>query len=110
MPQTSDTAEKTARWGVMLKWMGGVTAVISLLLGLNQATGVVQKFRLYHKEFSETMKAGKQQLDRTDYPAAFASFKHAIELDPVDREAQAREAEAAMLWLENAHALNRTFT
>ncbi len=93
-----------------LKWIGAVAAVISLLLGLNQVTGLLQKFRVHHQEFTETMKAAEQQQARGDYPAAFESFKHAVELDPVDRRAQEREAQAAMLWLENVHAQNQSFT
>lgn len=90
--------------------MGAVTAIISLLLALNQVTGLVQEFRIHHNDFSETMKVGDQQLQRGDYPASFETFKHAVELDPIDREAQNREAQAAMLWLENAHAGDRGFT
>jgi len=93
-----------------LKWIGSVAAVVSLLLGLNQVTGLLQKFRVHHKEFSEAMKAGEQQQERGDYLAAFDIFKHAAELDPIDRGAQKREAQAAMLWLENVHAQNQTFT
>jgi len=93
-----------------LKWIGSVAAVVSLLLGLNQVTGLLQKFRVHHKEFSEAMKAGEQQQERGDYLAAFDIFKHAAELDPIDRGAQKREAQAAMLWLENVQAQNQTFT
>jgi tetratricopeptide (TPR) repeat protein len=72
---------------------------------------VVQNFRIHHNEFSEAMKAGEQQQERGDYPAAFDSFKRAAELDPIDRAAQQREAGAAMLWLENAHSSkDKSFT
>ena len=101
---------KRATLTTALKWIGGATAVISLLLALNQITGVLQNFRIHHKEFAEVMKAGGQQQDRGDYPAAFESFKRATELDPIDRGAQKREAQAAMLWLENAHSKDKSFT
>ncbi len=71
----------------------------------------MQNFRIHHAEFAEAMKAGEQQQERGDYPAAFDSFKHAAELDPIDRGAQKREAQAAMLWLENAHSSkDKSFT
>ena len=113
-PGKANESEQASRKGTslatVLKWVGGATAGISLLLALNQVTGLVQNFRVHHKEFSEAMKAGEQQQERGDYPAAFESFKHAAELDPIDRGAQKREAQAAMLWLENVHAQNQTFT
>src|SRR5690349_20109535 len=43
-------------------------------------------------------------MQREDYAAAFKSFKRAMELDPVDKRAQQKQTEAAMLWLENVHA------
>ena len=101
---------KSSPVATALKWVGGVAAVISLLLGLNQFTGVLQTLRVHHKEFQEAMKAGEQQQERGDYPAAFDSFKHAVELDPVDREAQKHQAQAAMLWLENVHTRDRSFS
>lgn len=108
--ENGQASQKGMSLATALKWVGGATAGISLLLALNQVTGLVQNFRVHHKEFSEAMKAGEQQQERGDYPAAFESFKHAAELDPVDRRAQQHEAQAAMLWLENVHAQNQTFT
>jgi tetratricopeptide (TPR) repeat protein len=102
---------KGALVATALKWVGGAAAVVSLLLALNQVTGLVQNFRIHHAEFSAAMKAGEQQQKRGDYPAAFESFKHAAELDPIDRGAQRHEADVAMLWLENAHSSkDKSFT
>ncbi len=92
--------------GSPLKIIGAVAAVVSLLLGLNQVTGVVQNFRIHRKDYSDAMLSGMQEQERSDYGAAFRSFKRAAELDPLDREAQTREAEAAMRWLESVHAGN----
>ena len=116
-PESSGSSEsgqpsrKSTPVATALKWVGGAAAVVSLLLALNQVTGLVQNFRIHHKEFSDAMKAGEQQQERGDYPAAFDSFKRATELDPIDRHAQQREAQAAMLWLETAHSSkDKSFT
>jgi tetratricopeptide (TPR) repeat protein len=84
-----------------LKVIGAVAAVVSLLLALNQVTGLVQNLRVHHKEFSEAMKSGELEQQREDYSAAFRNFKRATELDPIDRDAQTKETHVAMLWLEN---------
>ena len=110
MPQSDIHSREKEGSVFTLKTVGAVAAVVSLLLGLNQITGLVQKLRVHHKEFSEAMNSGEQEQQREDYGAAFRSFKHASELDPIDRKAQAKETQAAMLWLENAHAQNQTFT
>jgi hypothetical protein len=108
MPSVKDRS--APRSGVFLKAVGAAAAVVSLLLGLNQVTGLVQNLRIHHKEFSDAMSSGDQEQKRGDNAAAFRSFKRAAALDPIDREAQARETQAAMLWLETVHAQNRTFT
>ena len=90
--------------GAFLKGVGAVAAVVSLLLALNQFTGVVQNLRVHHKEFSDAMNSGEQQMQREDYAAAFKSFKRAMELDPIDERAQQKQTEAAMFWLENVDA------
>jgi hypothetical protein len=96
--------------GVWLKAVGAVAAVVSLLLGLNQLTGVVQQLRVHHQDFSDAMASGERETQRGDHAAAFRSFERAAKLDPLDRQAQTRETEAAMRWLETVHAQNQTFT
>jgi hypothetical protein len=103
-------ASSATRSGVFLKAVGAAAAVVSLLLGLNQVTGLVQNFRIHRQAFSEAMASGDQEQRRGDNAAAFRSFKRAAELDPIDREAQARETQAAMLWLETVHAQKQSFT
>ena len=95
---------------MFLKAVGAAAAVVSLLLGLNQATGLVQNFRIHRQAFSEAIASGDQEQRRGDNAAAFRSFKRAAELDPIDRQAQTREAQAAMLWLETVHAQKQSFT
>jgi ribosomal protein S21 len=108
--RSDHAASGAARSGVFLKAIGAVAAVVSLLLGLNQVTGLVQNFRIHRQAFSEAMASGDQEQRRGDNAAAFRSFKRAAELDPIDREARAREAQAAMLWLETVHAQKQSFT
>ena len=104
IPRSASPGKEPGRWSGLLKIIGAIGAVLSFLLVLNQATGVLQTFRVHHKEFRDAVSTGQQEQEREDYSAAFASFKHAVELDPIDRKAQAHETKAAMLWLENAHA------
>ena len=99
--------EPPKRWTGLLKSIGAVSAALSFLLVVNQVTGVLQGFRVHHKEYWEAMKIGEQAEDRQDYPSAFASFKQATELDPIDRRARAQQTKAAMLWLETAHGTEK---
>ena len=89
--------------------VGGIAAVLSLFLTLNQFTGLIQKFRIHHADFTQTMMVGDQQMQREEYQQAFESFKHAVELDPIDHNAQRQETQAGMMWLENAHSAQMSF-
>jgi len=93
--------------GVFLKAVGAVAAVVSLLLGLNQITGVVQQLRIHHQDFSEALAAGERETERGDHAAAFRSFERAAKLDPLDRRAQSQETDSAMRWLETVHATGK---
>jgi tetratricopeptide (TPR) repeat protein len=104
IPSHKEPKSEPKPWAGSLKVVAAIGATISFLLGLNQFTGLVQNFRIHHKEFREAMEAGEQAEKRQDYRAAFQSLKRAIDLDPIDRKAQERQTEAAMLWLENVHA------
>jgi tetratricopeptide (TPR) repeat protein len=97
------TKHESKPWAGPLKVVGIISATISFFLALNQITGVVQTFRIHHKEFREAMDAGDLAEKRADYRAAYDSFKHATDLDPIDRQAQQRQAKAGMLLLENVH-------
>ncbi len=103
MPKSQTQPPAKESKGSFLKGIGAVAAVVSLLLALNQVTGLVQNLRVHHKEFSDAMKSGEQEQARKNYSAAFHSFKRATELDPIDHVAQAKETQAAMLWLESPH-------
>jgi Tfp pilus assembly protein PilF len=92
-----------------LKVVGGIAAVLSLFLTLNQFTGLIQKFRIHHADFTQTMTVGDQQMQRQEYQQAFESFKHAVELDPIDHNAQRQETQAGMMWLENVHSARMSF-
>ena len=49
------------------------------------------------------MQAGEQAEKRRIIVPPIESFKHATDLDPVDKQAQQRQVEAGMLLLENVH-------
>ena len=93
--------------GVFLKAVGAIAAVVSLLLGLNQITGVVQQLRIHHKDFSEAIASGERETERGDHAAAFRSFERAAKLDPLDQQAQSQETDSAMRWLETVHATGK---
>ncbi len=98
-----------------LKWVGGATAILSLIFGLYQLTQLVSDVRERQRSTAELYKVGKQQQAAADYPAAWASFEQGLKAaEPGGKLAkltgqlgkergQLREAQEdlAMQWLQN---------
>jgi hypothetical protein len=99
-----------------LKWIGGVTAVFSLIFGLRQITQIVSDVRERQRQVVELSKVGKLQQGAADYEAAWASFEQALktaesggqlakltgQLSEERRELRKAQEDLAMEWLENA--------
>ena len=108
----SDDGDREPR---LLKWVGGITAVLSLVFAVQQAVQLVSDSRERQRQITELRSVGSLQRDSGDYRASWATFERAIETaEPSgqlakltgqlsDQRRQLREAQEdlAMTWLEN---------
>jgi TolA-binding protein len=99
-----------------LKWVGGITAVLSLIFGLRQITQIVSDVRERQRQVAELSKIAKLQQGAADYESAWASFEQASktaesggqlakltgQLSEERRELRQAQEDLAMEWLENA--------
>ena len=83
-----------------LKWVGAVTAVLSLIFGLNQLVGIISGSRARNRRFTELLSTGKTQQEAHDFVAAWKSFEEADRLKEGNRELRAAQETLAMDWLE----------
>jgi hypothetical protein len=60
------------------KWAGGITAVLSLVFGLQQFTQMVSETRERKRSTDELYKVGKLQQSASDYTAAWVSFEQGL--------------------------------
>jgi hypothetical protein len=86
-----------------LKWVGGVTAVLSLIFGLRQLADLVSGHRQRDREVKELLSTSKMQQQAADYSAAWNSLEQADRLNKGGREVRAAQESVAIDWLENAH-------
>lgn len=101
MTPPADTPSASSWPARALKWIGVVTAVISLLLGIRQLTTWMSDVYSRQREADTLVEVARQQASRQDFPAAWASL---------DRAAQVRAGEAvddarvdiAFAWLQDA--------
>lgn len=88
-----------------LKWVGGVTAVLSLVFGLRQLTDMVSSRRQLNREVTELLETSEMQKQARDYAGAWHSIEEADRLTKGGRDARAAQEALAMDWLENARVI-----
>lgn len=99
----------------LLKWVGGVTAILSLVFALHQLTQLVSDVRERRRTTDELYKVGKVQQAAADYAVAWVSFDQGLkaaepggqlakltgQLDGAQRQLREAQEDLAMEWLEN---------
>jgi hypothetical protein len=86
-----------------LKWVGGATAVLSLIFGLNQLGGLVSRHRQQKRKVRELLKTAEMEGQTRDYATAWSSLEEADRLTNGRDDVRAAEESIGMVWLENAH-------
>ncbi len=85
-----------------LKWVGGATAVLSLVFGVQQLIDVVGAHLQRSRQVKELLATSAMQEQARDYAAAWSSAEQANRLTDGGSETRAAEESLAMDWLENA--------
>lgn len=98
------TAQAPERWKALasiLKWIGGVTAVISLVIGMLQLNSLFRNWQDRQETVHELVQAADMQSQAGDYGGAWKLLNQALELDAGSRLARRRQVQVAMQWLRN---------
>jgi hypothetical protein len=116
--EDSGRPEPRKKLETILKWVGGITAVLSLIFGLQRVVQLVSDARERQRQISELSRVGKEQQGAGNYPAAWNSFGEALKdadeggqiakltggLDAERRRLREAQEDLAMVWLENLQA------
>jgi tetratricopeptide (TPR) repeat protein len=95
------TKAKSGGLATILKWVGGTTAVLSLVFGLRQLTILITDARSRQRQITELIATGKLQQEARDYGAAWKSLGKAAELRGTDSKVRAAQEDLAMAWLDD---------
>jgi hypothetical protein len=85
----------------VLKWIGGCTAVLSLVFGLRQLTLLISEARDKRHQVTELIAMGQLQRDARDYGSAWKSLSKAAELGPKEPAVRTAQEDLAMTWLDD---------
>ena len=101
-PMPSPAQDASPRFPAsILKWVGAVTAVISLILGGNQVVKLATERSQRSRASSELVALAKQQASRGEFAAAWTSLDQAEQQVKTEATADAR-LDVAFRWLEEA--------
>lgn len=86
-----------------LKWVGGLTAVLTLIFGLHQLTELISVNRERHRQVEELMAIAKTQEQTGDRDGAWTSLEKAAQVAKGDTKVEAAQADVAMRWLRTRY-------
>ena len=92
------------RWKVIgdaLKWIGGVTALLSLFLVAQQVNNVVSTWTDRQEAGAALIMASDLQASAGDYAGAWGLLDQAVAIEPGSTRVQAHRVDLAMLWVRN---------
>ncbi len=85
----------------ILKWVGGIAAVISLIIGVNQVSNLVRSWSERREAVEELVQASNLRDRVGDFQAAWQLIEDALELDPSSALARKKQVFLAMKWLRH---------
>jgi len=88
-----------------MKWIGGVTAVITLLFTAIQLNRVVENH--YERKYAvdELVRASDVLVDNSDFEGAFHLLEQALELSPAYRKARDHQVKMCMQYVRTYYGL-----
>jgi hypothetical protein len=123
-PHPGSAAPRRKTVESLLKWVGAVTAVLSLIFGLYQLTQLVADARERQRQIEELQAVSQSQQTTADYEGAWATLEKALKvadagarfanllgkLSPEQNAVRAAQEDLAMRWLQDARATKGKFS
>jgi len=96
--------QSSQRWkafGSLLKWIGGLAAIITLVIGVTQLGDIVNEWRDRGIVVEQFVEAAKMQTELRDYPGAWQLIEQGLSIEPGSSIALEQQVEVAMAWLRD---------
>ncbi len=92
----------------ILKWVGGVVTVISLVVGMVTLSGYYQDWRERHDAVAELVDAADWLIKTEDYGQAWQMYEEALKLVPSSAKTLHGQFRLAKVWLRNFSSSKET--
>jgi tetratricopeptide (TPR) repeat protein len=98
------SSQKLQWWTNLLsvfKWIGGFTALISLIIGVKQVGSIITQWKEKDKTIEEIVVSSEMLVEMKDYPTAWKIIQKAASIDAGSNRAFNQQVDIAMEWLRN---------
>jgi tetratricopeptide (TPR) repeat protein len=94
---------KTIEFSTVLKWVGSLTAILSLFFGIRQLVKIVSDRVEANRKIDALLKSEDVELKVRDYAAAWRSLEQASQITSDSAKVHLAQENLAMAWLEDVH-------
>jgi tetratricopeptide (TPR) repeat protein len=90
-----------------LLWIGGSAVFLALLISVSSFFGIgpLSNYQAQKSRVHQLINTAQTQTSQAEYEPAFKTYQDALKLDPGNRTASDGQVNAAMLWLQDFHAI-----
>lgn len=101
MKRRSSTSQDSKQGSKVLKWIGILSAVIGLILGISQVSKLYNNWSEKEKKVNGLIKDSRLRGSTEDYAGAWKNLEDALLADPSSETVQSEQTELAMQWIRN---------
>jgi hypothetical protein len=94
---------KTIKFSTVLKWVGYLTAILSLFFGVRQLIKLVSDRIESHRKVDALLISEDVELKGRDYALAWRTLEQASQVEPSSAKVRVAQENLAMAWLEDLH-------
>ena len=98
------SSQKLQWWTNLLsifKWIGGFTALISLIIGVQQVGSIITQWKEKDKTIKDIVVSSEMLVEMKDYPTSWKIIQKAASIDAGSNRAFNQQVDIAMEWLRN---------
>jgi tetratricopeptide (TPR) repeat protein len=85
----------------IMKWMGGITAILTFIFGIHQFWNMVSDYHKQRRHVTELIEVGKVEQEAGHYFAAWTSLEKAAQIDKDNQDVKKLQEDIAMKWVDN---------
>jgi tetratricopeptide (TPR) repeat protein len=107
---SSQVPNKWKHFGNVLKWAGGITAIISLVITLGQVNNYLNDWKSSRRNIAIFLESANVQRDAGDFITAWNSYEKVLDIDTGNKSVLNEQLKLATTWLQKVASVRRQYS